>query len=632
MEAAHLGLNPEGMHSWAAAYQRASTTQKALGAYATHNSFAAALARITMQPLTRGRAYRVVDPSVGAGNLLLAAAELYGRGGTDAELRKFILSLYGVDLDPAARELCCLLIWLFGFRSGVRLEQVATNIRTANALTKDWWSEQDLFEVLLMNPPWESLRHKVDDDSGGEREATIRRLSETGPGAHGLPPLYSAQGKGDRNLFKAFVELVPHLIVEGGRLGALIPASFASDAGLTDLRERYLSQFEIARWTSFENRSGYFPIDGRYKFGLLAATRSNLGTKSLSVRSFAVEPDEVDAPHVQLSSDDIQLIGRKYHIIPELSNQRELEILRLALRSGTPLFESEACGQVRYRREVDLSLDKEIFRHVTAGQLQKLEDATFIDETGARYVPLLEGRSVGAFDCFQKTWVSGKGRTAVWADNKDQSLADCSPQYVIRPKVDSPPRIAICDVTAATNTRTVIATFVPTTWQCGNTAPVLEFENEVFALAGLGILNSMVFDWIARRLTSGLHLNKFILEGLVWPALQPLEVEELAHASWSICRANPRSGIGELEPAKIPGFSKSTKRKRPLAAIDAAVAIEIAVARGLGLSREHLLTIFDSDRSNRRGFWRYFAATPTALTVVENVLREFNRIELGSAP
>ena len=626
MEAAHLGLNPEGMHSWAAAYQSASATQKTLGAYATHNSFASALARITMQPLVRGRTYRIVDPSVGAGNLLLAAAELYGRGGTDAELKRFILSLHGVELDPTARELCCLLIWLFGFRSGVRLEQVATNIRQANALTKDWWSKQDLFEVLLMNPPWESLRHKVDDASGNEREATIRRLLESRPGAPGLPPLFSAQGKGDRNLFKAFVELVPHLIAEGGRLGALIPTSFASDAGLTDLRERYLSQFEIARWTSFENRSGYFPIDGRYKFGLLAATRSNLGTRSLSVRSFAVEPDEVDAPHVQLSNEDIQLIGRKYHIIPELSNQRELEILRIALRSGIPLFESGVFGQVMYRREVDLSLDKEMFRHVTSGQLKNLGDATFIDDSGARYVPLLEGRSVGAYDCFQKTWLSGKGRTAVWVDNEEQSLGDCNPQYVIRPRVDSPPRVAICDVTAATNTRTVIATLVPDTWQCGNTAPVLEFENDVFALAGLGILNSMVFDWIARRLTSGLHLNKFILEGFVWPALQPNEIEEIAYAAWSICLSKPRSGISTQGSARAPTFGKPRKRKRPLSAIDAAAAIEISVAKGLGLSRENLLTIYDSDKSDRRGFWRYFAADPAALNVVEKVLSEFSRV------
>ena len=78
-----------------------------------------------------------------------------------------------------------------------------------------------------------------------------------------------------------------------------------------------------------------------------------------------------------------------------------------------------------------------------------------------------------------------------------------------------------------------------------NTAPVLEYELEDLAFAGLGILNSMVFDWLARRMTSGLHLNKFVLEGLVWPVLDDVSLATVAHAAWSICKARPRSGLTE---------------------------------------------------------------------------------------
>jgi hypothetical protein len=620
-EAQHLGATSEGMHSWAAAYQRASTTQKALGAYATHNAFASALARITMGPLERRRIYRVVDPSVGAGNLLLAAVEQYGRSGTDAERKKFILALHGVEVDPRARELCCLLIWLAGAGCGVTLGQVANNIKLANALTMDWWADQDLYEVLLMNPPWESLRHKVDEDPGGERAATSSRLSKLLPGVGGLPLLYTAQGTGDRNLFKAFVELVPHLLKEGGRLGALLPAAFASDAGLTELRKRYLQQFEIARWTTFENRGGYFPIDSRYKFGLLAATRSDSGTKRLSVRGFAVEPDEVDAPHISLGRQDIALIGRKYHIIPELSRSLELEILRVALRAGTALFEVGALGRVVYRRELDLSLDRELFHHIESKKFRRKGDGTFIDAKGKDFVPLLEGRSVGAYDCFQKTWVGGKGRTAAWRENGDQPLSECSPQYVISSMKGLPLRVAVCDVTASTNTRTVMATLVPSTWRCGNTAPVLEFDSEMSAFAGLGILNSLVFDWVARRLTSGLHLNKFILEGLVWPTLNDGELEQLAHASWSICVSKPRSGLSGNGLVRPPWIDARQNSKNPTKPIAAASTIEMLVAKGLGLSPIHMEGIYDPDRTHRRGFWRYFDADPSAMSVVEAALK-----------
>jgi len=624
-EAAHLGQAPAGMHSWAAAYQRATTTQKSLGAYATHNAFASSLARITIGPLGSARIPRMVDPSVGAGNLLLAAAELYGRGGTDAHLKRFILSLHGVELDPVARELCCLLLWLMGSNAGVKLSHVARNIRHANALTLDWWSEFELFEVLLMNPPWESLRHSVDDDPGGERAKTLARMNSTSKGAPGLPPLYSAQGTGDRNLFKGFVELVPHLLHPGGRVGALLPAAFASDAGMTELRERYLQQFEIARWTSYENRGGYFPIDSRYKFGLLAATRSDAGTRKLSVRSFATEPDEVDAPHIELGRDDIKLLGRQYHIIPELVHEREREILRAALRSGTPLFEAGSLGKVVYRREVDLSLHKASFHHVTDMRLLAVGDGTFVDPKGRPFVPLLEGRSVGAYDCFQKSWVSGSGRTAVWRENHDESLGSCSPQYVISPAGGLPPRVAICDVTASTNTRTVIATKVPATWRCGNTAPVLVFESDLAAFAGLGILNTMVFDWVARRMTSGLHLNKFILEGLVWPTIGKDDVQAAATAAWMLCRAKPRAGLSAEESKGPPWLVGKAPRSRSGAttAIDAAARLEVLVAKGLGLSTEQFTEVFSPDRAARRGFWRYFDSSDSARPVAARAVELF---------
>lgn len=629
--ATHLGLSPDAMHSWAAAFQRASTTQKALGAYATHDAFAAALARITLEPFGGERVSRIVDPSVGAGNLLLAAIEKFGRHRTDGHLKKFILSLYGVELDGRARELCCLLLWLSGAASGVTLDQVASNIRVGNALTFDWWAEFDQFDALLMNPPWESLRHKVEQDDSGERAATVARLSIESPGAPGLPGLFTAQGTGDRNLFKAFVELAPHLLRDGGRLGALLPAAFASDAGLTELRERYLSQFEIARWTSYENRGGYFPIDSRYKFGLLAATRSNIGTKKLLVRGFAIEPDEVDAPHIALNRADIALIGRKYHIIPELFQQRELDILRTALSNGTPLFSVGSLGQVAYRREIDLSLGKAQFHHVATLQLHNRGDATYVSPDGREYVPLMEGRSVGPYDCFQKSWVSGSGRTAAWRENGLASLSDCQPQYVIAPLCEerqlsivpssaSTSRVALCDVTAATNTRTVIASWVPRTWRCGNTAPVLEFESDRLALAGLGVLNSMVFDWIARRLCSGLHLNKFILEGLVWPSLSDEEVDRLAEAALVICLSKPRSGIAEMELSSLQSLRQPRLKTAASDPLDAEAAIEQLVARGLGLSAGQMRAIYDDGRSDRRGFWRHFDATPSAKVVAARAL------------
>jgi hypothetical protein len=624
-EAAHLGATPEGMHTWAAAYQGASATQKSMGAYATHNAFATALVRSTFGPLKTTKVLRIVDPSVGAGNLLLAAIEQFGRDGTDAGIRKFVLALNGVELDPKARELCCLLLWLAGADAGVELQQIAENIRLANALTHDWWTESEPYDVVLMNPPWESLRHEVESDGQDERNATIARLSSAIPAARGLPPLYSAQGTGDRNLFKAFVELAPHLLVEGGRLGAVLPAAFASDAGMAPLRRRYIEQFEIARWTGFENRAGYFPIDSRYKFGLLAATRSSKGTTRLLVRSFAIEPEEVDAPHITLAREDVELVGGKYSVFPELTTIAELEILRKMLRNGTPLFKGGSMGHVSYSREVDLTVGKKkgIFKHFTEEPLISYGDGTFINHQGHRLAPLMEGRLVGAYDCFQKSLISGSGRTAVWEENLTKPLADCRPQYVAELADDTRARVALCDITAATNTRTLICTLVPMGWRCGNTAPVLEFEHLGLALAGLGVLNSMVFDWAVRRMVSGLHLNKFILEGMVWPDFNERSMKVVSHAAWSVCKAQPRSGIQDEHLRKFPVSPFGPVTGKPLPMIEALATIEREVALAFGLTRTDLLSVYSADKCDRRGFWRFFKSDDNAQRVVSKVLSEF---------
>ena len=60
----------------------------------------------------------------------------------------------------------------------MKLNQIAKNITLGNALTLDWWTDQELFDVVLMNPPWESLRHKIESDVGGERASTIAWFSE----------------------------------------------------------------------------------------------------------------------------------------------------------------------------------------------------------------------------------------------------------------------------------------------------------------------------------------------------------------------------------------------------------------------------------------------------------------------
>jgi hypothetical protein len=173
-------------------------------------------------------------------------------------------------------------------------------------------------------------------------------------------------------------------------------------------------------------------------------------------------------------------------------------------------------------------------------------------------------------------------------------------------------RIAICDVTSATNTRTVHATWVPADWRCGNTAPVLVFDSERRTLAALAVLNSMVFDWLARRLVAGLHLNRFYLEALSWPTLTDDQVDTLAGAAAMLQRLGPR-----YQDLRAPRLKTAAA---DLELIDAHVVIEGLVAQGYGLTTNALEVIYSPNPKDRRGLWRHFASDPHAQPIVDAVM------------
>ena len=583
---------------WVRQFQQADPARKNLGAYATPGGFAAALARAAIPSPVGSSSRHVVDPACGAGSLLIACLDrLHPRRGTSR--RRAALRLHGMEIDPATRELACLLIWMAAGAYPGDLAQIASNIRCDNALLHPWREERS-YDVLVMNPPWESLRHKGSDAvQVAARDAILDRINEGRSGSEGLPNLYSAQGSGDRNLCKAFIELAPHLLKEDGRMAALIPAAFTSDEGMADLRRMYLDHFSLETWTGFENRAKAFDIDSRYKFGVVVGARSRQGTTSIGLRAFAVEPEEVTASHVVVDRHRLRRIGGPVGIIPDITSRQELDVLTTILAEGTPFFADGELGIVAYKREVDLTLGKEkgVFSRLEKRAHRWNDNATMSIGASGIYVPVLEGRMVGQYDFFQKSWVEGKGRTAVWRPNGDHPLDACRPQYVTRPTEEMHHRVAICDVTSSTNTRTVHATIVPDGWVCGNTAPILRFETEQAMFAGLAILNSLTFDWLARRLVSGLHLNKFYLSCMAWPNVGSREVKLLAESACTLASSAPRRPIG-------------VDRTRAYSAIELQASIEAIVARGFGLDADDLDFMLTDDADHRRGFWRYYAAVP----------------------
>jgi hypothetical protein len=297
--------------------------------------------------------------------------------------------------------------------------------------------------------------------------------------------------------------------------------------------------------------------------------------------------------------------------IPDVTSASERRLMIEYRRRGVEFFSSRGpFGSIAYRRELDLTEDRKRRAFYRLDELGGLAwgDGRWRATGRGPLVPLVEGRMVSQYEFFAKNWVQGAGRTAKWSWSNGHRLRECRPQYVIEPKSGVEARIAICDVTSATNTRTVLATWVPPAWRCGNTAPVLLFASEREALAALAVLNSMVFDWFARRVVAGLHLNRFYLEAMAWPRIDSAEIDTLAQAGALLTSLSPR--YRDLHGARLSVSPLEVDY------VDAHTLVEMTVAEGYGLSDGDLRHVFSPSLADRRGLWRYFASDPHATAIV----------------
>ena len=179
------GARSSDARAWSAAdrHQRSipHPDRKRRGAWFTPPELALPTAARAIAPLDDGRPLRVCDPAVGGGALLLAAR---------AALARSSAAFVGVDVDPGAVEIA-------------RDALPVADLRIGDGLTE---LDPDSFDVVLTNPPWETLQQGPDAKA---RVATLR-------------PRFRHQGAGKLFTYRLFLERALQLLRPGGRLGVIL--------------------------------------------------------------------------------------------------------------------------------------------------------------------------------------------------------------------------------------------------------------------------------------------------------------------------------------------------------------------------------------------------------------------------
>jgi hypothetical protein len=240
----------------------------------------------------------------------------------------------------------------------------------------------------------------------------------------------------------------------------------------------------------------------------------------------------------------------------------------------------------------------------------------WIDAEGNVAVPFYEGRMVGQFDPIEKRHISGKGRTADWQDIPTDAK-HFGPQYLMDKEwyVSShqrkqPPKIGYIKVTSATNSRTMIASYIPDL-PCGESVYTIRSlrQDTTRILALTAVLNSFTYDFALRARFGGINLSRFILSETPLPEFDDDNRRSLAVSALRLCGIHRRFASDWLVALSIEPSLQERQWKLNWAITQAdrlrrRAECEAVVADGFKLAPDDFDWIVREDSSNPKGFWR----------------------------
>ena len=469
-------------------------------------------------------------------------------------------------------------------------------------------SECPGFDVVVGNPPWKEVKQKelgfyVLQRPGlhalppGERADTIASLVAERPD---LPAALAQQQQqldaerralttgeyestaGDPDLYKYFCQRYRLLVRDDGAIGVVLPQSAFVNKGSEGFREWLYTQTSAKRIDFLLNRGRWmFDSEPRYGAALVVSHKQPPATHHRV--AIAGTADSASAWHTQASSRGILVSPSSFAaglMTPRLRSQREADLLT-RVRTGSSLPRgSDAKWRCFFVRELEED-DKKLWLGAEEGR------------------PLWKGESFDQFDPHGAEFRVCPTSEAVWKKvrkprpGSGQILAPSVGLQDRRQAVLTElgrARVAYRRVSRSDDSRTVRACLVPRDVFLTGEAPYLVFVDgdERCQAACLGIMNSLPFDWQARRFV-GTHVDYFMLEALTVPDLAEdgRAFEEIAEAAARLSAVDDRFADFAKATGVECGPLQEDERRRLRVEIDA------RVAQAWLLTEDDLAVMFD---------------------------------------
>jgi hypothetical protein len=515
-------------------------------------------------------------------------------------------------------------------------------------------SRRSGFDLALGNPPWERIKLQeqeffairdpeiakapnkaarqrlIDElakapDGSAQRMLhseynTAKRVAEAASIFARLPAdgggRYPLTGTGDVNTYALFAELFENIAT---RVGVIVPRALATDATTAKFFSSIVARSRLQALYCFENEAFIFPaVHHAFQFSLFV-----LGPPSAAAakfRQFIRRIDQMaDTERLySLTALDIASINPNTRTAPVFRSKVDADLTRL-IYARVPVLIDHAKGKdgnpwgVEFATLFHMSNDSNLF--FTAKQLEDggyaRNGRDWVKANGkGRYVSLYEAKMIDFYDHRSGSY-EARGDERGFRVLPESTLAQyTNPDFEITPYYWVPESEVLTrlankhwnqnwlmgwkDITAATNSRTVIGTAFP---KCGvgNNLPLWFTGSQInvsLVACLIATLSSLVLDFSARFKVGGNHLNFFIAEQL--PVLAPSSfaghsvhfvvprVLELIYTSHSM------KPFAEDFGHKGPPFPWHESRRALLRA-----ELDAEIAKLYGLTRDQLRYILD---------------------------------------
>jgi adenine-specific DNA-methyltransferase len=267
----------------------------------------------------------LMDPACGTGAFLVQAARRYLKARPGACWEDLVREILGVDVDPVAVLIARARILEAALDAGLRVGESPFRVECRDALELGPYPNGTLFDEDERGVPDGGFGYVVGNPPYGKVHSSDSRIAP-----------YKDTVHGHANLYGIFLALAVGMLGEGGRLGFVVPRSFASGLYFKNLRRHLLGALRFDEVDVFGSRGGVFP-------GVLQETLLLLGTKGGGPGTTVIreprDPGELAAGHdhgrvVVVPEGKLSLGPRYDHALILSADPKAHEVMaRVRLRS-----------------------------------------------------------------------------------------------------------------------------------------------------------------------------------------------------------------------------------------------------------------------------------------------------------